>query len=123
MAAAGATGGEKFGDAAAKSGGARFKAGMAKAAKVAAAGFAVVAAGAIKFAGDAVEEAREAQKVGALTEATIKATGKAAHVSAKQVGELAGAISAKSGIDDEAIQQGANLVLTFKNIKNEAGKG
>ena len=29
----------------------------------------------------------------------------------------------KSGIDDEAIQSGENLLLTFTNIRNEAGKG
>lgn len=29
----------------------------------------------------------------------------------------------KSGVDDEAIQTGANLLLTFKQIRNEAGKG
>jgi hypothetical protein len=43
--------------------------------------------------------------------------------SAKQVGNLATAISNKVGIDDEAIQSGQNLLLTFKNIRNEAGKG
>ena len=29
----------------------------------------------------------------------------------------------KSGVDDEAIQSGENLLLTFTNIRNEAGKG
>ena len=29
----------------------------------------------------------------------------------------------KTGIDDEAIQSGENLLLTFTNIRNEAGKG
>ena len=28
-----------------------------------------------------------------------------------------------SGIDDEAIASGENLLLTFKNIRNEVGKG
>lgn len=76
-----------------------------------------------KFLGDSLDEAREAQKVGALTESTIKATGGAAKVTAKQVEELAGAISRKTGIDDETIQSGENMLLTFKNIRNEAGKG
>lgn len=69
------------------------------------------------------EEAREAQKVGAQTAAVIKSTGGVAHVSAAQVGDLATAISNKVGVDDEAIQSGANLLLTFKGIRNEAGKG
>ena len=29
----------------------------------------------------------------------------------------------KSGIDDEAIKSGENLLLTFKNVHNEVGKG
>jgi hypothetical protein len=86
------------------------------------AGLIGVSAG-IGFLKDANAEAREAQKIGALTESTIKATGGAAKVTAKQVGDLAGAISAKTGIDDETIQSGQNMLLTFKNIRNEAGKG
>lgn len=74
------------------------------------------------FAG-AIDEARESQKVSALTAQVIKSTGGAAGVSAKQVGDLASAISRKVGIDDEAIQSGMNLLLTFKNVRNEAGRG
>jgi phage-related minor tail protein len=37
--------------------------------------------------------------------------------------DLATAISNKTGIDDEAIQSGENLLLTFTNIRNETGKG
>lgn len=70
-----------------------------------------------------IAEAREAQKVSALTAQVIKSTGGAAQISAKQVGNLATAISNKVGVDDEAIQSGANLLLTFKNIRNEAGSG
>ena len=33
------------------------------------------------------------------------------------------ALSKKSGIDDEVIKSGANMLLTFTNIRNEAGKG
>lgn len=77
----------------------------------------------IGFAKDALAEGREAQKVGAATEQIIKSTGGTANVTAGQVGALASAISAKVGVDDEAIQSGANLLLTFKNVRNEAGKG
>lgn len=76
-----------------------------------------------KFSKDAIGEAREAQKVGAVTRAEIKATGGVANVTAKSMERLAGAISEKVGMDDEAIQSGANLLLTFKNVRNEAGKG
>ena len=81
------------------------------------------AAAAVGFVKGAIGEAREAQKVGALTAAVIKSTGGAANVTAKEVGNLANAISRKTGIDDETIQSGENMLLTFKNIRNEAGKG
>lgn len=84
---------------------------------------AAAAVGTISFLGDSIEEAREAEKVGKTTAQIIKSTGGAAKISAPQVAELAGAISAKTGMDDEAIQSGANLLLTFKNVKNEAGDG
>ena len=89
-------------------------------------GAAAVVGGALlagKFLVDSIGEAREAQKVTALTNSTIKATGSAAGVTAKQVADLAGAISLKTGIDDEVIQSGQNMLLTFKNIRNETGKG
>lgn len=69
------------------------------------------------------EAAQESAKVTAQTVQTIKATGGAANITADQVGELAGSLSAKTGMDDELVQTGANLLLTFKNIRNEAGKG
>ncbi len=65
----------------------------------------------------------ESAAVGAQTTAGIKSTGSAAGVTAKHVGNLANAIRNYSGIDDEAIQSGENLLLTFTNIRNEAGKG
>jgi hypothetical protein len=71
----------------------------------------------------AVGEFQEARKVGALTTNVIRATGGAANVTAKEVGGLAMSISNKTAMDDEAIQSGANLLLTFKNIRNETGKG
>lgn len=80
-------------------------------------------AGLIAGVKDAIGEAREAQKVGALTNNVIKTTGGVANVTAKQVGQLSTAISNKTGIDDEQIQSASNLLLTFKNVRNEVGKG
>lgn len=71
----------------------------------------------------AVKELASAEKVAAQTNAVLKSTGGVAHVSAAQVNELASSISAKSGIDDEAIASGENLLLTFTRVRNEAGKG
>src|SRR6266542_4312811 len=65
----------------------------------------------------------ESQKVVNQTGAVLKSTGGIAHVTASQVTKLADAISKKAGIDDEAVRAGENMLLTFKNIRNETGKG
>jgi hypothetical protein len=95
--------------------------------KMAAAGIAVgvTAAGVAltAFGESAIDQAREAQKATAQTAAVIKSTGGAAHVTAGQVSELANALSMKAGIDDETIQSGENVLLTFRNIRDEVGKG
>ncbi|MBO0743674.1 MAG: hypothetical protein J2P43_01550 [Candidatus Dormibacteraeota bacterium] len=70
-----------------------------------------------------ISEYAESTKVAAQTEAVIKSTGGAANVTAKQVSNLASALMKKTGIDDEAIQSGQNLLLTFTNVQNQAGKG
>lgn len=75
------------------------------------------------FATFAAKEAAEAQKVAAQTSAVIKSTGAAANVTAKDVDALAEALSRKSGVDDETIASGQNLLLTFTNLRNEAGRG
>jgi ethanolamine utilization microcompartment shell protein EutL len=91
---------------------------------VAAAGAVVVGigamAGALKVG---FGEFEEGQKVAAQTVAVLKSTGAVAGVSAKQIDSLAGSMMRKTGIDDEAIKSGENLLLTFTNIRNEAGKG
>lgn len=70
-----------------------------------------------------IGEFAQAQKVTAQTNAVIKSTGNVAHVSTEGIKDLAGSLMRKSGIDDEAIQSGENLLLTFTNIHNELGKG
>jgi hypothetical protein len=70
-----------------------------------------------------IGEWQESQKVTAQTEAVIKSTGSAAQVTAQHVAELAESIMKKTGIDDEAVQSGENMLLTFTAIRNEVGKG
>lgn len=84
---------------------------------------AAMAGGLALGARKAWQEFEEAAKVGAQTDAVIKSTGGAAKVTAGEVSNLAASLSAKAGVDDEAIQSGSNLLLTFKNIRNEAGAG
>lgn len=65
------------------------------------------------FARDAFGEAREAAKIGRLTEAVIKSTGRAAKISVPQVAALADRISELAGVDDDVVQAGTNMLLTF----------
>ena len=69
------------------------------------------------------DEMQQGQKVAAQTTAVLKSTGGAANVTAGQIDALGLALMRKSGTDDEAIKSGANLLLTFTNVRNEAGKG
>jgi hypothetical protein len=70
-----------------------------------------------------VDEFMTAQKVMAQTGAVLKSTGGAANVTSKQITDMSTSLMKLSGIDDEAIQSGQNLLLTFTKIRNETGKG
>lgn len=68
-------------------------------------------------------EMNEMQKVSAQTSTAIRSTGGVAAVSAKHVEELGLSLMNLSGVNDEAIKSSENLLLTFTNIRNVAGKG
>jgi hypothetical protein len=87
------------------------------------AGGALLGAGIIEGFKSLYDAAAESAKIGRLTTQVIKTTGGVANVTAKQVGDLATALSKKTGVDDEVIQSGENLLLTFTNVRNEVGKG
>ena len=103
----------------------KFNVGLGTIAKGAAVfgGLSAAASLAGKAIGTAVGEWQESVKVATQTNAVLKSTGAAAKVSAKEVSALASSISSLSGIDDEVIQSGENLLLTFTNIRNGVGKG
>jgi hypothetical protein len=84
---------------------------------------AAVAYGLGKVAKIGWDEFNQGQAVAAQTNAVLKSTGGIANVSAKHVDDLGRAMMLKSGVDDEVIKSGANVLLTFTNIRNEAGKG
>ena len=69
------------------------------------------------------DEWKKQQLVAAQTNAVIKSTGGVARVSAEHVSALGNALLRKSGIDDEVIKSGENMLLTFRRIRNETGKG
>jgi hypothetical protein len=93
--------------------------GLSRGLKIATAGLAALGAGAAYAFG----QFEESEKVAAQTDAVLKSTGNAANTTAGAVSKLANALATKTGVDDEAIQAGENMILTFKNISNEAGKG
>lgn len=68
-------------------------------------------------------EMADAQKVAAQTNAVLKSTGGVAGVTAGHVDTLATSLMNLSGTDDEVVKSGENLLLTFTNIRNQAGKG
>jgi len=83
-------------------------------------GVSLGAAGALAAVGSAigfsVDAAMESEKVMAATQSVIRATGGAAGLSAEQISALAQAESELTSIDDEVVQGGMNMLLTFKGI-------
>lgn len=78
-----------------------------------AAGGIAAVAGALKYSFD---QAIEAERVMAATQATLDATGRAAEITAEEIERLAGRQSRLTGIDDETVQSGMNVLLTYKQI-------
>lgn len=74
------------------------------------------------FIGGAIEEASAWNSVMAQTEAVVKSTGGAAGLTAKEMANMAGEMSAASGqslFSDDAILGAQNVLATFTNIKGE----
>lgn len=82
-----------------------------------------VAFGAIDIFKHAIENAETAEQGMKLTEARIKSTGGAANVTAGDISKLGASLSDMSGVTGGTIRTGENMLLTFKGIRNEAGKG
>ncbi len=71
----------------------------------------------------AVTELRDSIKVSAQTAQALRSTGNVAGISARDIDQLAQSLLRKTGVDDEAIKTSENLLLTFTQVRNEAGKG
>lgn len=67
----------------------------------------------------AIGQAAESEAIMAQTEAVIKSTGSAAGMTADQISDMSASLSGMSTFADDAIQKGANLLLTFTNIGAE----
>jgi hypothetical protein len=87
----------------------------------AAAGVAIAAAGALIAKN--VQALSRIERINAQTEQTIKSMGNTAGISAQGIEQLAGSLENLTATEAETIQEGANLLLTFKNIQNQAGEG
>jgi hypothetical protein len=83
----------------------------------------VALAGAGALIAKNVQSLARIESINAQTAQTIKTMGNAANISATQVEALAGRLEALTATEAETIQQGANLLLTFRNISNQAGAG
>lgn len=90
--------------------------------KAAGLGLAAVGAGAVIMGKGLIDAATESAKVTAQTGAVIKSMGLESTVSADKIADLSTQLSLKSGIDDELIQSGSNLLLTFGNLAASAGE-
>ncbi len=96
---------------------------MASIGKAAAIGLGAAAVGAVALGKSFYDAAIESQKVTKQTDAVLKSMGNQAGVTSKQVADLSTKLSMQTGVDDELIQSGENVLLTFGKVRNEAGKG
>lgn len=81
-------------------------------------GLAAITAGMIRAGFEAVESLKRIETINAQTDAVIRSTAGAAGVTREQIVALADSLEAVTATEAEAIQEGANLLLTFKNIRN-----
>lgn len=91
--------------------------------KAAALGLAGVGVAAVGMGLSFAKAAEESQAVTRQTDAVLRSMGAAAWTTADAVAGLSEKLSLQTGIDDELIQSGQNVLLTFANVRNEVGKG
>lgn len=68
-------------------------------------------------------EMEAGERASIQTGAVLKSTGAVAGITARGIDQLAQSQMRLSGVDDELIKQGANWLLTFRQVRNERGKG
>ncbi|WP_285189949.1 hypothetical protein [Rhodococcus sp. MEB041] len=83
----------------------------------------VAGAAIVGFVNESIKSLQRIERINTQTETVIASTGNAAKVSAGHVEDLAGELENLTATEAETIQQGANFLLTFKNIRNEVGAG
>ena len=101
----------------------RLKGSMQQLGKSMGVGIAAAGAAATAFGISALKSAEEAEQVQKRVAAIIKATGGAANVTSKEIEKFASTQQMLVGVDDEVLKKSYGILLTFKNVRNEAGKG
>ena len=77
----------------------------------------------VSFMGNAVNRAEEMGSANAITAQLIEQTGGAANLTSGQIKDMNAQLALQTGIDKALIAQGSNVLLTFKNIADQAGEG
>lgn len=77
----------------------------------------------VDFFSESMGAVKNWETLNAQTGAVVKSTGGAAGLAASQVHDLATSIEGTTAVQAESVQAGANMLLTFKNIRNEVGEG
>jgi hypothetical protein len=75
------------------------------------------------FAVTSLKAAEEAEQVQKRVAQVIRATGGAANVTAAEINKFAETQQYLVGVDDEVLKKSYGILLTFKNVRNETGKG
>jgi hypothetical protein len=70
-----------------------------------------------------VKDAAAYQTLAAKTAGVLKSTGNASHQSVKGIQARAAALESLSGVDEDLIINGQNVLATFTNIRDGVGKG
>lgn len=73
--------------------------------------------------GGAIQDAQQYEVLLSKTKAVIESTGNAAGISVEGLKQHASALENISGIDENMILNGENVIATFTNIRNVAGEG
>lgn len=84
---------------------------------------AVAAVGVGAMVKSGIESLSRIESINAQTAAAIESTGGAANVSAAEIAALAESIENLTTTEAESVQEAANLLLTFTQVKNQVGEG
>ena len=110
-----------------ESSGSRMGSAMGKVGTIAGAAIGGAAIGAVVGLGAAmvggVQAAISYETLGKKTEAVLTSTGNAANTSVQEIQDHAAALESLSGVDEELIINGQNVLATFTSVQNKAGEG